>query len=142
MMDPGSSLAVVSLALQMMQGFLHYYELLKDCDDDVKEIQRSLLWLANLFRQLDITLRKPNLQAEIVSIIRMTTKSSEDNVKKLEALLECVKKEGTPKGLRAKYKTITRKVLFIYHSKQIQDLEALLYEIREDLRLAIDLLSL
>jgi hypothetical protein len=83
MMNPGSSLAVVSLALQVMQGLLHYYELLKDCDDDVKEIQRSLLWLANLFRQLDITLQKPNLQAEIVSIIRMTTKSSEDNMKKL-----------------------------------------------------------
>jgi hypothetical protein len=141
-MDPGSSLAVVSLALQVMQGLLHYYELLKNCDDDAKEIQRSLLWLGNLFTQLDITLRKPNLQAEIVNIIRITTKSCEDNVKKLEKLLDGVKKEGTPKGLRSNYKTITRKVLYIYHSKEIHDVTALLNEIRENLRLAIDLLNL
>jgi hypothetical protein len=44
-----------------MQGLLGYYELWKDGNDDIIEIQRSLLWLANIFMQLDITLRKPNL---------------------------------------------------------------------------------
>jgi hypothetical protein len=142
MLDPGTSLAIVSLALQVTQGLLGYYELWKDGDDNIIEIQRSLLWLANIFTQLDITLRKPSLQEDIVSIIRITMKGCEDNVKKLQSLLQRVKKEGTPQGLRAKFKTINRKILYIYHSKEVQDVKALLDELREDLKLAINLLNL
>jgi hypothetical protein len=142
MFDPGAYLAIVSLALQATQGLLVYYELWKDGDDDIIEIQRSLLWLANIFTRLDITLRKPNLQEDIVSIIRITMKSCGDNVKKLQELLQHVKKEGTPQGLRAKFKTINRKVLYIYHNKEIRDIKALLDELREDLKLVINLLNL
>jgi hypothetical protein len=79
MMDPGASLAVVSLAMQVANGLLSYYELWKDCDEDVAEIQRSLLWLANIFAQLDITLHNPDLQ-EILLIIHSTLKGCEKHV--------------------------------------------------------------
>lgn len=88
MLDPGTSLAIVSLALQVTQGLLGCYELWKDADDDVIEIQHSLLRLANIFTQLDTTLRKPHLQEDIVSIIRITMKGCEENVNKLQELLE------------------------------------------------------
>jgi hypothetical protein len=142
MLDPGTSLAIVSLALQVTQGLLSYYELWKDADDDVAEIQRCLLWLANIFTQLGNTLRKPHLHEDIVSIIRITMKSCEDNVKKLQELLRRVEKEGTPQRLRTKFKTLNRKILYIYRNGEIQKVKGFLDELREDLSLAINLLNL
>lgn len=86
MSDPGTCLAIVSLALQVSKGLLGYYDLWTHADEDVAEIQRSLLSLANIFTQLEITLGKPNLSEDIISIVRITMKGCDSNVKKLEEI--------------------------------------------------------
>ncbi|KAH6887757.1 hypothetical protein B0T10DRAFT_490294 [Thelonectria olida] len=69
-------------------------------------------------------------------------KGCEGNLNKLQDLLRRVQKEGTPQGLHAKFKTLNRKILYIYRSGEIQKVKALLDDLREDLRLAINLLNL
>lgn len=88
MLDPGTSLAIVSLALKVTRGLLDCYELWKDADDDGIEIQHSLLRLADIFTQLDTTLRKPHLQEDILPIIRITMKGCEENGNKFQEQLE------------------------------------------------------
>jgi hypothetical protein len=142
MLDPGTSLAIVSLALQVANGLLSYYELWNDCDEDVIEIQRSLLWLANIFAQLDITLQNPNLQEQILIIIYGTVKKCEKHVLELKELLGKVKKDGTPHGLRARFRDSSRRILCMFHSHEIQGLKGLLEGLKRDLDLAINVLNL
>jgi hypothetical protein len=141
-MDPGTSLAIVGIALQVTKGLLRYFELWKNSDDDIVELQRSLLWLVNIFTRLDITLRKPSLQEDVVSVIRITMKGCEVNVQKLQELLQIVEKEGTKQGPGTKFKILNRRILHIYHGKDIQRIKTLLDDLREDLKLAISILDL
>jgi hypothetical protein len=80
MADPGTYLAVVALAIETAKGLLAYCELWGSADDDAKNIQKSILWPANLFTQVEITLQRQNLQEDVVSVIRLTVKGCEDNI--------------------------------------------------------------
>ncbi|KAL2694902.1 hypothetical protein Neosp_001491 [[Neocosmospora] mangrovei] len=142
MSDPGTCLAIVSLALQVSKGLLGYYDLWTHADEDVAEIQRSLLALANIFTQLEITLEKPNLSEDIISIVRVTMKGCDSNVKKLEEMLEKVKREGAPEKLRAKFKNLNRRVLQMFQHGEIMRVQSVLNELREDLNMVVSLLSL
>ncbi|KAM0419078.1 hypothetical protein ACHAPT_012017 [Fusarium lateritium] len=142
MSDPGTCLAIVSLALQVSKGLLGYYDLWTHADEDVVEIQRSLLALANIFMQLDITLAKPNLSEDIISIIRITMKGCDTNVKKLEELLDKVRREGPPEKLRTKVKNLNRRVVQIFHHGETMRLQSVLNELREDLNMVVNLLNL
>ncbi|CAM1502512.1 Fc.00g044960.m01.CDS01 [Cosmosporella sp. VM-42] len=142
MLDPGTCLAIVSLALQVSNSLMGYHEVWTQADEDVAEIQRSLLALSNIFAQLNITLRKPSLSEDIVSIIRITMKGCEDNVKKLEEQLDRVKREGSPEKLRAKFTNLNRRVLQMFHQGDIKRIQAVLNGLREDLNLVINLLGL
>jgi hypothetical protein len=141
-MDPGTTLAVVSLTLQVAQGLLAYYDLWQGCDDDIQELQRSLLWLANTFTQLELTLEKPHLQEEIVSVIRISVNGCQDNISNLCKILNKIKTIGSPSGIRAKLKAVNRRTFYIFHNKEIKSLQKILDSLKEDLSLAIDLLHL
>ncbi|EEU37940.1 uncharacterized protein NECHADRAFT_88282 [Fusarium vanettenii 77-13-4] len=142
MSDPGTCLAIVSLALQVSKGLLGYYDLWTHADEDVAEIQRSLLALANIFTQLEITLEKPNLSEDIISIVRITMKGCDSNVKKLEEMLEKFKREGDPEKLRTKFKNFNRRMLRIFYQGEIMRVQSVLSELREDLHMVVGLLSL
>jgi hypothetical protein len=141
-MDPGTAMAVVSLTLQVAQGLLAYYDLWQGSDNDVQELQRSLLWLANTFAQLEITLKKPRLQEEIVSVIRNSVNSCKENTSKLCEILNKIKKDGSASGLRAKLKTVNRRTLYIFHNNEIRNLQKILESFKEDLSLAINILHM
>ncbi|KAJ3468078.1 hypothetical protein MRS44_002143 [Fusarium solani] len=141
MSDPGTCLAIVSLALQVSKGLLGYYDLWTHADEDVAEIQRSLLSLANIFTQLEITLGKPNLAEDIISIVRITMKGCDSNVKKLKEMLEKVKREGAPEKLRTKLKNFNRRMLQMFHHGEIIRVQSILNELREDLNMVVSLLS-
>lgn len=142
MSDPGTSLAIVGLALQVSKGLLGYYDLWTHADEDVAEIQRSLLALGNIFTQLEITLGKANLSEDIISIIRITMKGCDVNVKKLEEILGKVKREGAPEKLRTKFKHFNRRVLQMFQHGEIMRVQSVLNELREDLNMVVSLLSL
>ncbi|KAI1397797.1 hypothetical protein F4819DRAFT_64947 [Hypoxylon fuscum] len=141
-MDPGTSLAVVSLALQVTNGLFSYYELWTHADEDIIEVQRSLLSLANIFTQLDITLQKPDLQEHIVSLIRLTMKSCNRTIQSLQKRLEKLEQQGTPNKLRGKLKDLRRRASYIFSHKEIKEFKSSLDNLREDLGLAIEVLNL
>ncbi|KAI8720015.1 hypothetical protein NCS52_00445800 [Fusarium sp. LHS14.1] len=124
MLDPGTCLAIVSLALQVSKGLLGYYDLWTHADED-----------------LEITLGKPNLSENIISIIRITMKGCDANVKKLEEILDRVKRDGPPEKLRTKIKNLNRRMLHMFHHGEILRLQCVLNELREDLNMAVSLLS-
>lgn len=105
MSDPGTCLAIVSLALQVSKGLLGYYDLWTHADEDIAEIQRSLLALANIFIHLEITLGKPSLSGDIVSVIQLTMKGCKANMKKLEDILDKVKREAPRRSFERGLKT-------------------------------------
>ncbi|KAH8593172.1 hypothetical protein B0O99DRAFT_689076 [Bisporella sp. PMI_857] len=142
MLDPGTSLAITSLAIEVTKGLLAYYGLWKNANDDIKNIQISILWLANLFTQLDITLHKQKLQGDVASVIRLTVKSCEDNILKLQAILDKIHNDGSPEELHRMFKATKQKVLYMFKSKAIKQLVEILQDLKDDLKLAIDLLDL
>jgi hypothetical protein len=141
-MDTGTTLGAVSLTLQVAQGLLTYYDLWQGCDGDIQELQRSLLWLTNTFTQLELTLEKPQLPEEIVSIIRISINGCRDNISKLYEILNKVKIVGSPSGIRAKFKAMNRQSLYIFHSKEIKSLQKILDSLKDEFSLAVDLLHL
>jgi hypothetical protein len=141
-MDTGATLGAVSLTLQVAQGLLTYYDLWQGCDGDIQELQRSLLWLTNTFTQLELTLEKPQLRKEIVSIIRISINGCRDNISKLYEILNKVKIVGSPSGIRAKFKAMNRQSLYIFHSKEIKSLQKILDSLKDEFSLAVDLLHL
>lgn len=142
MLDPGTSLAITALAIETAKGLLAYYELWSNADHNVENIQKSILWLANLFTQLEITLQRQNLHEDVASVIRLTVKGCEGNISKLQAILDKIRNDGSPKELHAKFKTAKRKILYMFHSKTIKGLMEVLHDLKDDLKLAINLLDL
>jgi hypothetical protein len=142
MLDPGTSLAITSLAIETAKGLLAYYELWSHADRDIKDIQKSILWLANLFTQLEITLQRENLQEEVALLIRLTVKGCEGNISKLQTILGKISNDGSPKELHANFKNTKLKVLYMFQSKAIKKLMEVLHDLKDDLKLAINLLDL
>lgn len=142
MLDLGTALAILSIALEAAKGLVTYYELWKDCDRDVKEARNSLLWVANIFTQLDITLRQDHLKPSIASTIRITAKACESGVEELHALLDKAMRDGSPKGLIQKLKAQGRRACFPFRASTITRLLELVEDLKDDLNLAIDLLCL
>ncbi|KAI6092716.1 hypothetical protein F4821DRAFT_109792 [Hypoxylon rubiginosum] len=138
-MDPGTSLAVVSLALQVTHGLISYYKFWTHADGDIAEIQRSLLSLANMFAQLDIVLKTPNLQEHIVSIIRLAMNNCDSTVQGLQKRLEKLQQHNSPQKLKNK---LNRRILYIFYHQQIEGLQSQLNKLRSELRLAIEVLNL
>ena len=77
-----------------------------------------------------------------MEIIRVTMKGCANNIATLQTLLRQVEKEGNPQGLGAKLRSMNRQMLYIFHSKKIQDTNTVLHNLRDDLKLAINLLNL
>jgi hypothetical protein len=59
MPDPGTFLAVVSLAIQVSKGLMSFYDEWTHADEDIAEVQQSLLALWKIFAQIDITSKTP-----------------------------------------------------------------------------------
>ncbi|KAH7156079.1 hypothetical protein EDB81DRAFT_944584 [Dactylonectria macrodidyma] len=93
-------------------------------------------------RSLASPLGKPNLSKDIVSIIRITMKGSDANVKKLEEQLERVKREGTPEKLRSKFTNFNRRMVQFFQHGEVKRVQVVLDELCEDLNMAVNLLSL
>ncbi|KAK4441973.1 hypothetical protein QBC34DRAFT_314070, partial [Podospora aff. communis PSN243] len=142
-MDPGTCLAVVSLALELSKGLLGYYELWSNGDQDIVEIQRSLISLTSIFAQLEMTLRKPNLREDIVHGILVTMTNCEGRLQQLQRLLDKIRGEGSPADARAKLRSkIRQRALYVFHAKEIQKTRDLLAELRKDLDLEVQVLNL
>ncbi|KAK5058715.1 hypothetical protein LTR84_010979 [Exophiala bonariae] len=140
-MDPGTPLAIISLAIQLTEGLVSYYELWRNAARDTEEIQKSIIWTQNLLTQLAITLQKENLPENAVSLIRRTVESCEANISKLQTILDKIRKDGTPEGLRATFRTANQKLLYMFHSKTTRALMTALNGLKNDLELAVSILN-
>jgi hypothetical protein len=62
-LDPGTALAIVGLALNAVKDLHSYYVLWKGRDKDVEEIRRQLTWIMNVFQSIEATLQHDNLNS-------------------------------------------------------------------------------
>jgi hypothetical protein len=111
-MDPGTALAVVSLALDAAKELHQYYCAWKGRDGDVAEVRRELLWLTQFFGVMKETLSRKGLGQEHKDIICESVENSQEIIDKLKKKLSKTKKEGSldtllnsvqDQGLRALY---------------------------------------
>ena len=98
--------------------------------------------LANIFAQLYITLRQKGLKTSIASTIHITAKASHGTVDELKVALDKSMREGSPKGLLQKFKSQGRRACYPFRASTISGLIELIDDLKYDLRLAIDILSL
>lgn len=68
-MDPGTTLAVVSLVYDVTKDLYKFYRGWKDCDDDVAELRRQLLELHSMFRVLRHTLQRHDIDPEKLQLV-------------------------------------------------------------------------
>ncbi|KAK9783908.1 putative NACHT domain-containing protein [Seiridium cardinale] len=141
-MDPGTALAVVSLALQVSSGLINYYRLWKDCHQDVQDLRASLLRLEQIFKHLRQALERPDLSSQIVLTICSTCKDCEGNINELRSVLETVKEAGNPKGMLQKLRDKGRRACYPFRASTVLRLGEIIEGLKEDVSLSLHVLSL
>ncbi|MCJ1388748.1 hypothetical protein MMC18_001597 [Xylographa bjoerkii] len=141
-MDPGTALAVVSLALEAVKELYDYYKVWKDCDNDVLELRSSLLWLAQVITAMEATLRKPPISGNIASMIVESVNACKTNMLELEIKLSKVKKDGSTSSCLAKLKAEGRQACYPFRKKSVTKLANLIEVFKSRLSLMADLLNL
>lgn len=142
MVDPRTALAVISLALQVSTSLYKYYELWKDCGKDVQDTVYSLLRLTNMFKQIEITLRRPGLKDSLVSTICINVKTCEKEVEELSSILRKVKQDGPVEGIIQRLKKYGRRACYPFRSSTISRISEIIDELKDDLGVAVGVLSL
>ena len=142
MLDPGTALATVSLALQVLNGLSAYFQCWRDCEGDVQHVQNCLLRLARIFKQLEITLAKPQLEQNLVSTICSTIRASTKNVDELRAILDKTKIDDATEGIMQRLKAKGRKACYPFRASTVARLSEIIDDLKDDLNLAIGVLSL
>jgi hypothetical protein len=141
-MDPGTCLAVVSIALELSKGLYAYYEHWRDCNQDVQDLRASLLQLSNIFVQLEETLRRPHLEKKIVSTVAVSMKACKNSIEELQQLLNDVQEQGTSKTLLDKLKANSRRALYPFRASTVARIAEVVQDIKDDLGLAVEVLAL
>jgi len=141
-MDPGTALAVVSMAVGVVKDLYAYYCDWKDRDEDIAEIRTGLLWLAGVFEGIEKSLKHEGLEGEQKRIVYESIRSTQGIVDKLQKRLLKAKREGSPSTLLEKLDNKRRRALYPFQKATILRLLELIADFREKMHLVISLLNL
>ncbi|KAJ3956917.1 hypothetical protein N0V92_006518 [Colletotrichum tropicale] len=141
-MDAGTALAVVGLALQVLEGVKEYYKSWKDCDDDVKQFMDALQRVRAVLGHLHTTLKRPHLEDAIVSTIRDACDDMEEHMDEVKSMLRKFKKDGSPSTMMQNLKKLGRRACYPFRKSTISRFMEIIEDMTDKLRLAIELLSL
>jgi len=141
-LDPGTALAIVGLALGVVKDLHSYYILWKGRDENVREILGQLIWLTNLFQAIQITLRQDDLDPTQVQMICGSIKDCEEITLKLKGKLAKVKVEGDTDTVLKKLDDQRKRALYPFKKGTIGSLLDLIDSCKEKMNLVITLLNL
>lgn len=145
--DPGTALAIASMAFDVIMDLYDFYKVWRECDHDVKQIRLSLLWTKNAFSVIKLTLQRPGFDDNAATVqssalIHASLHACSGQVNTLKTELDKIRAEGAPVTILEKLKAHGRRVTYPFKKATIGHLLDLLDECRDNLDFSVDLLSL
>ncbi|KAI7202606.1 hypothetical protein KC316_g1743 [Hortaea werneckii] len=141
-MDPGTALGIASLVYDVSKDLYNFYRVWKDCEKDVKELRMQLLWLHKAFKVVRDTVQKPALSDSGRDLIYSAINDCNDAANDLQAELEKVKSQTSPRNALEKLKAQGRIACYPFKKPTIAGIAKNVESCREALHLAADLLGL
>lgn len=147
MADPvsvaGSALGVISIAIQVCQGLLSYYNAWRSYDVHVSHVYNKIhglnATLQNLqssFEKLDST-KSPAVQNVLQSIT-----SCDAGVDTLRITFEKFRSIKAPQGVREKLHSYSRQTMFPFKQDTLQSMKAIVTDLQNNLDSALQVLEL
>lgn len=147
MADPfsvaGSAVGVISLGISVCQGLVNYYSAFKGQDDEVGEIVGKVERLRDLLEVLQHRLSSPRHRYSVsVTKVEQNIVACAMSLKKLDETLSKCTQESTPDDLRHKLRATSRRMLYPFKQKTLQDLSATVSQCQSDLATAMHILQM
>lgn len=141
-MDPGTALAIASLAYDVTKDLYEYYRAWKHCDSDIKELRVQLLWLNDAFKVCRDVVGKPGLSPDGTRLVFGALASCDEATNSLKGVLDRIHREGSPQSVVQRLKASTRKACYPFRKKTVGEIADEVESCREELHLAVNLLHL
>ncbi len=137
-----AAVGIVSLALQVCQGLLTYYDSWKDYDDEVAATRRSLESLQKIFIQLKATLDRHVFAADVRALVEQSVSSCDEGVGRLRKKLLKVQKTTSLTGLRGQMQARALRALYPFRETTLAKLRQIVGELKANLSHATDILHM
>lgn len=147
MADPfsvaGSAVGVISLGISVCQGLVKYYSLFKGQDDEVGKMVGKVERLTCLLEALQHRLSSPRYRHSVsVEKVEQNIVACATSLTKLKDTLSKCTQESTADDLRHKLRTTSRRMLYPFKQKTLQDLSAAVSQCQSDLATAMQILQM
>lgn len=141
-MDPGTALAIVSLSLQVLTSVKDYYELWKNCEQDVHDLRGALQRLSTVLYHLESTLQKPFFEQAIIPTICNACQQLDQGVEEIKTLLAKVKGHGSLSSMLQRVKHAGRRACYPLRASTVARFMEIIEDMTGHLGLALQVLSL
>lgn len=142
MLDPGTALAVVGLAITVCQELQTYYDGYKQYDEDVASVRSTAASLGAIFGLVSDALAQTELSQKQLQTLVNCISECEDNVTKMEKKLKKIKLEDDPKTISKAFKAGLLRVLYPFKKDTLDKLHSTSQALIQRLMLAMDTLQL
>lgn len=142
-MDGASAaVGVASFGVQACQGLLSYYSDWKDYDADINSTYESIHDLSKTLALLKASLTDEELDDEKRERVKTCLQSCESQLTKLSERSQKLRTYSQPEGLRQKAWTELQKATYSFQAKTLGKVQALVNNVQERLKLAVQVLQL
>ncbi|MCJ1313782.1 hypothetical protein MMC25_007462 [Agyrium rufum] len=138
----GSAVGVASLGIQICQGLLSYYDGWKDYKSDISNAYASITELSRNLTLLKTSLNDGHLDEERTERVKRCIHLCEGGLIKLSEKSQKLQKYGQPEGLRQKAWVEVQRMWYPFRASTLIKLQELVNDIRERLKLALQVLQL
>ena len=137
----GTAVGIASLGIQVCQGLLSYYDDWKAYDADISNTYSAITDLSKTLTILRSTLQE-EVDEEKAGRVRTCVKSCEGALLELEKKRCSLQNFSQPKGLRQKMRAGLQRSWYPFRKETLEALKAIVTEIQERLKLALQVLQL
>lgn len=146
MADPfgaaSAAAGVISLGLTVCQGLLTYYSTWKDAPQDVKQMRKSMEELMSVLQHLRSSTAHDTFGPSLRQTIRQSIDSCEDGLMQLKSELERIKITPGNNTWNERTKAGLRRILYPLREGTVTKLTTVSNELRDNLNLALQAMSL
>lgn len=137
------SVGVVTFVYELSKDLYKYYQAVKECDTDIKELRTQLLQLQHTSSSLSTAIKRNGLRAEDRSPVEEAIAQCKEAAEELKSAIDKIRLDGTqPQNAFAKLKAAGRKAVYPFKKSTILGLKEDTETCQDVLDLAISTLQL
>jgi len=142
MAEAATALGIASFGIQVCQGLLDYYDSWKGRDSDISSARGSVAELSATLVLLEDSLKREELDDKISQRVRESLQQCRSRLEDLSETCRGLRRNEQPVGLRGKARATLEKSQYHFRKKAPVTAQETVNEIREDLKLAVQVLQL